>query len=163
MIGPLSCIYYNNANASRIHKIYHFLGVSCVSFVCWFGSSVLMPFFLSPIFFLSVILDVPNVHTVVNGNWRKASRKERWYCVLGAVVVLCVCVCVYFGASYLDNSDRIYNFNAMHSLLLLACLRLFFLRSYFAFALRHQCTGLPEILQRLFLSVSLPPDPSDHV
>lgn len=25
MIGPLSCIYYNNANASRIYKIYHFL------------------------------------------------------------------------------------------------------------------------------------------
>lgn len=68
MIGPLSCIYYNNANASRIHKIYHFLGASCVSFVCWFGSSVLVPFFLSPIFFLSVILDIPNVHTVVNGN-----------------------------------------------------------------------------------------------
>lgn len=164
-----------NANASRIYKIYHFL-VLLLSLVCVFLFIRSFVAFSSIIFFFWN--QISTWHTTYThkyiGIWEKMKktnrkdiysafrcrrkRKRGRKCYIVDTVQCCMCF-----SQYLDNSDRIYNFNAVHSLLL--CISL-----VCAFFILTSCSHW------LFVSHSPPPlhttlarsynnfyDPVDHV
>lgn len=155
MIGPLSYIYYNNANASRIYKIYHFL-VVLLSFVCMCACVCVSSFAL---FAPSSIIfcfwnQISTWHTTYTHTCSHEKRRtKKMYRAFGCRrkrkrivynrLILCSSIACASVSIELDNSDRIDNSIAVHSLLL--CVYFTGLRAYF-FNLHVFALTFPSLL-----------------